>query len=138
MPATSEIVTYAFAADANLDGKVDFSDFVILSNHFGGTFTSWDQGNFNYDPTVDFSDFVILSNNFGQGVTGNGTGASPKELAQYNALAATFGISKSQIAAWDAAIASLPEPGSAGLIAIGAVSLLRRRRCSSLRQWKSH
>ncbi|MDP9173881.1 MAG: hypothetical protein M3O30_08450 [Planctomycetota bacterium] len=129
LPAGTELVTYANAGDANVDGKVDFSDFVILSNHYGGTFTNWDQGNFNYDTTVDFSDFVILSNNFGAGVTGgNGTGATPLELAQYNALAATFGISNSQIAAWDATIASLPEPGIAGLLVIGAPMLLIRRR----------
>ncbi|MDP9173328.1 MAG: NF038122 family metalloprotease [Planctomycetota bacterium] len=124
LPAGAELITYAFAGDANLDGKVDFSDFVILSNHFGGTFTNWDQGNFNYDSGVDFSDFVILSNNFGEGVTGNGTGATPVQLAQYNAIAASFGISTSQIAAWDHQIGALPEPGAIGLLAIGSIGLM--------------
>ncbi|MDP9174241.1 MAG: hypothetical protein M3O30_10310 [Planctomycetota bacterium] len=128
LPPGTELVTYAYAGDANLDGKVDFSDFVILSNHYGGTYTNWDQGNFNYDNTVDFSDFVILSNNFGQGVTNNGASATPQQLAQYNALAASFGISQSQIAAWDATIANLPEPASAGLFSIPAAALLARRR----------
>ncbi|MDP9175236.1 MAG: hypothetical protein M3O30_15415 [Planctomycetota bacterium] len=128
LPAGNELITYTFAGDANIDGKVDFADFVILSNHFGGTFTNWDQGNFNYDSGVDFADFVILSNNFGEGVTGNGTGATALQLAQYNALATSFGISASQIAAWDHQIAALPEPTSLGLIAIGAMGLLPRRR----------
>ncbi|MDP9174255.1 MAG: hypothetical protein M3O30_10380, partial [Planctomycetota bacterium] len=112
LPAGNELITYTFAGDANIDGKVDFADFVILSNHFGGTFTNWDQGNFNYDSGVDFADFVILSNNFGLGVTDNGTGATAAQLAQYNALAASFGISASQIAAWDKSISALPEPAS--------------------------
>ncbi|MDP9173567.1 MAG: PEP-CTERM sorting domain-containing protein [Planctomycetota bacterium] len=129
LPANNELVTYAFAGDANLDGKVDFSDFVILSNHFGGTFTNWDQGNFNYDTGVDFSDFVILSNNFGEGVTaGDGASATPIQLAQYNSLAASLGISKSQISAWDAQIAALPEPTSVSLLTLGIAGLLHRRR----------
>ncbi|MDP9174848.1 MAG: hypothetical protein M3O30_13435 [Planctomycetota bacterium] len=129
LPAGNELVTYAYAGDANLDGKVDFSDFVILSNHYGGTFTNWDQGNFNYDSTVDFSDFVILSNNFGEGVTGgNGSGATALELARYNALAGSFGISQGQIAAWDATIASLPEPGCLLPLVIGVGVVMRRGR----------
>ncbi|MDP9175063.1 MAG: PEP-CTERM sorting domain-containing protein [Planctomycetota bacterium] len=128
LPAGDELVTYAFAGDANLDGQVDFSDFVILSNHFGSNSTSWDQGNFNYDSMVDFSDFVILSNNFGLGVQGNGTGATSAQLARYNSFAAGFGISNSQIAAWDARISSLPEPGSTILVGLGAIGLLHRRK----------
>ncbi|MDP9175515.1 MAG: PEP-CTERM sorting domain-containing protein, partial [Planctomycetota bacterium] len=58
----------------------------------------------------------------------NGTGATAAQLAQYNALAASFGISASQIAAWDKSISALPEPASVSLIGIGAVGLLQRRR----------
>ncbi|MDP9173964.1 MAG: hypothetical protein M3O30_08885 [Planctomycetota bacterium] len=129
LPAGAYLVTYAYAGDANLDGKVDFADFVILSNHFGSTATKWDQGNFNYDGGVDFADFVILSNNFGDGVTSNGASATPQELAQYNALAASFGISQSQISAWDAQIAALPEPGAMGIFAFcGVLFALAGRR----------
>ncbi|MDP9175238.1 MAG: hypothetical protein M3O30_15425 [Planctomycetota bacterium] len=129
LPAGNELITYAFAGDANLDGRVDFADFIILSNNFGTTRTNWDQGNFNYDGSVDFADFVILSNNFGDGViAGTAFGATPGELAQYNMLASSFGISSSQIATWDARVAALPEPASVSIISFGAVALLKRRR----------
>src|SRR5262249_24365148 len=51
--------------DANLDGKVDFLDFLILQNNYAlnGGFA---QGNFNgnVDATVHFLDFLILQNNY--------------------------------------------------------------------------
>ena len=51
--------------DADGDRDVQFSDFVILANHFGnpGQYT---DGDFDKDGTVQFSDFVILANHFGQ------------------------------------------------------------------------
>jgi hypothetical protein len=128
LPAGREVITYAYAGDANLDGKVDFNDFVAITTHFMQPDINWDHGNFNYDGIVDFNDFIILSTNFGEGVTGgDGVGATPQELAQFNALAESYGISSSQIAAWNASISNLPEPGSLGFILLGA--LLLRRRC---------
>jgi autotransporter-associated beta strand protein len=128
LPAGSELVTYAFPGDANLDGKVDFNDFVAISTHFLANDINWDHGNFNYDGVVDFNDFVVLSTNFGEGVTGgDGAGATAEELAQFNAMATSYGISSAQINAWDATISNLPEPGSFGLIAVGAMCVLRRR-----------
>ncbi|MDP9172991.1 MAG: trypsin-like serine protease [Planctomycetota bacterium] len=139
LPTGYELIAYVFAGDANLDGKVDFSDFVILSNHFGSNSTNWDQGNFNFDNGVDFSDFVILSNNFGDGVSGgNGSGAGPLQLAQYNQMAAGFGFSSGQIAGWDARIAELPEPTWLGLLGAGSIGLLQRRRGASGRRRGIH
>jgi hypothetical protein len=129
LPAGDELVTYAYAGDANLDGKVDFNDFVALSTHFLQPDINWDHGNFNYDGVVDFNDFVILSTNFGQGVTGgDGAGATAAQLAQFNAMAAGLGVSQSQIASWDAKISNLPEPASMGLFLLSGYALLRRRR----------
>jgi hypothetical protein len=51
--------------DANLDGKVDLSDFGILKQNFG-TGTGRPQGDFNADGQVDLSDFGILKENFGR------------------------------------------------------------------------
>jgi hypothetical protein len=129
LPTGYELITSAFPGDANLDGKVDFNDFVAISTHFLQPDIDWDHGNFNYDGVVDFNDFVVLSTNFGEGVTGgDGTGATAVELAQFNAMATSYGISKAQIAAWDATISTLPEPTSAGLLVACAVGLLQRRR----------
>jgi len=84
-------ILYTLLGDANLDGKVNGSDFNILSANFNTGGDSWDQGDFNYDGKVNGSDFNILSANFNQGsqiaavvvapvttVTGStGTGSSP-------------------------------------------------------------
>ena len=51
--------------DADGDGTVQFSDFVILANNFGGA-GNYTQGDFDKDGTIQFADFVILANNFGQ------------------------------------------------------------------------
>jgi hypothetical protein len=53
------------AGDANLDGKVDFADFVIVSNHYGQA-GGWTEGNFTGGPTVDFASYVSVSNNYGK------------------------------------------------------------------------
>ena len=51
--------------DSDLDGDVDFADFVALSSNFGTSVESWSDGDFDGDGTVDFSDFIALSKNFG-------------------------------------------------------------------------
>lgn len=50
--------------DANLDGKVDFADFLVLSENFS-TAGGWSEGDFDGSGDVAFSDFLLLSNNFG-------------------------------------------------------------------------
>ena len=69
--------------DADGDGEVQFSDFVILSDNFGnpGDYTS---GDFDKDGEVQFSDFVILSENFGQ--TGGGAAAAVPEPSSLSLL----------------------------------------------------
>lgn len=67
--ASSILLRYTAPGDANLDGKVDFSDFVTLSSHFGQNASSgWDLGDFNYDGVINFADFILLSSNFGRSV----------------------------------------------------------------------
>jgi Dockerin type I domain len=46
--------------DANLDGKVDFTDFQILQNHWGQENQWWEQGDFNADGKVDPADLKLL------------------------------------------------------------------------------
>ena len=62
---TLNFSTTVIAGDADLDGDVDFSDFLALSPNFNnpGTFI-WTQGDFDGDGDVDFSDFLALSPNF--------------------------------------------------------------------------
>lgn len=55
----------AIEGDANLDGNVDFSDFLILSANFGQHNSSWDRGDFDLNGHTEFSDFLLMSANFG-------------------------------------------------------------------------
>lgn len=53
--------------DADANGEVDFSDFLIMSRHFGteveGGFL---EGDFDLNGVVEFPDFLVLSRHFGQ------------------------------------------------------------------------
>ena len=49
LPSGTIEIMYTLLGDANLDGKVNGTDFVIMSDNFNDSVTSWDQGDFNYD-----------------------------------------------------------------------------------------
>lgn len=53
--------------DTNLDGQVDFIDFLALATNFGEEEKRWSDGNFGADVAVDFKDFLDLAENFGFG-----------------------------------------------------------------------
>ena len=57
-------VKRALPGDADLDGKVAFSDFLILSDGFGKT-GDWTSGDFDFNGEVLFADFLLLAENFG-------------------------------------------------------------------------
>ena len=54
-----------FTADLNGDREVNFTDFLVLANHFGmdGTF---EQGDIDGNGRVDFLDFLLLAQRFGR------------------------------------------------------------------------
>lgn len=56
----------AIKGDVNLDGKVNFTDFVTLARSYGKTSADWSMGDFDYDGKVDFTDLVALARNYGQ------------------------------------------------------------------------
>ena len=91
----------ALPGDINLDGAVDFSDFIGFSSYFGQAGSNWSSGDFNFDGRSDFSDFLDLSANFG--------------LRQQST---------------NDSLASVPEPspGTGLLFVIGTIALMLRRR----------
>jgi hypothetical protein len=95
------------AGDAKLQGNVVFGDFQLLSQYFGQSGTSWDEGNFTYGSTVNFGDFQLLSQNFG---------ASSAALASSSSATDTPG--DSQIAA-PTAVASVPYADSTSIVLAG-------------------
>ena len=107
-------VTITLPGDANLDGRVDFNDFLVLQNNFGQAGTRFDQGNFNYDGMTDFNDFLVLQNNFGQSLSGMPVAVTSEQIAAITAFGATSAV---------------PEPGAlVGLAALGMAGIVRRQR----------
>ena len=98
--------------DANLDGKVDFSDLLTVARHYG-QLGGWLDGDFNGDGKVDFEDLVILARNYGAVPTND----------QLALIAPVFRIDVER------AFAEIPEPSSGlSLLSISAMVMSRRRR----------
>ena len=51
--------------DTDLNGKVEFADFLALAANFGKVQQGWAMGNFGVDAETGFADFLLLSTNFG-------------------------------------------------------------------------
>jgi hypothetical protein len=58
------LVKYTYYSDANLDGKVDASDYSRIDNGFLTHQTGWYNGDFNYDGVVNGSDYTLTDNTF--------------------------------------------------------------------------
>jgi fibronectin-binding autotransporter adhesin len=113
------------AGDAKMQGNVVFGDFQLLSQYFGQSGTSWDEGNFTYGSSTDFGDFQLLSQNFGASASGLTAG----EVASLDGFAAQFG--DELIANPDGvgfSLVSVPEPAALAILATASLSVLLRRR----------
>jgi fibronectin-binding autotransporter adhesin len=106
-------VGYAYYGDADMSGHVDGNDYSMIDFGFGGAGTGWQYGDFNYDGVVDGSDYSLIDNAFN-----TQAGSAP---------AAQIATNTTEIAA-PAGSAAVPEPASLGLLGIGALGLLSRRR----------
>jgi hypothetical protein len=111
------------AGDAKLQGDVVFGDFQLLSQYFGQSGTTWDEGDFTYNGTTNFGDFQLLSQNFGQSAGGLTSG----EIASINGFAAQFG--EAFVSSGSGySLVSVPEPASVGLLVAAGLGLMSRRR----------
>jgi hypothetical protein len=120
--ASTVLVAYTLAGDANLDGAVDFLDLAKLAQTYNtsvaASASTWYQGDFNYDGTVDFLDLATLAQNYNTSLLPAAAipGAPPDFQAD---LARAF--------------ASVPEPSTATLVAAtGLFALARRSRHRSM------
>lgn len=115
LPAGYERIMFTHPGDVNLDGKVDFTDLLILARHYGMQNAKWDQGDFDYDGMVDFNDLKALARNYNASF-------DPAALAQFSPAFRADVM---------AAFAAVPEPNtSATLIAVCPWLLSRRCRLS--------
>ena len=76
--------------DADLNGTVEFADFLQLSANFNQE-TGWAGGDFDGNGVAEFADFLLLSDNFGK--TGSGTAAVPEPSAGLLLVGVLIGIS---------------------------------------------
>jgi len=119
--ANQILITPELAADANMDGKVDFNDLLILAQNNGSITGDWTHGDFNYDSKVDFNDLLLLAQNINK-TNGNTLLTSELPLS----FDAQWKLALAEVHA--ASIASpVPEPGTLSLFAFGACGLLTRR-----------
>jgi fibronectin-binding autotransporter adhesin len=112
------------AGDAKMQGNVVFGDFQLLSQYFGDSGTSWDEGNFTYGSSTNFGDFQLLSQNFGASASALTAG----QLASLNSFAAQFGDGLQADSAGGFSVVSVPEPATTGLLAVAGIGLLARKR----------
>jgi len=118
VPSGEIELRYTLLGDANLDGKVNGSDFTLMATHFNDAVTNgWDEGDFNYSGTVNGDDFVLLADNFNQ-YASESSPAAAADLAALDSFAAANGIS----------LTSVPEPATAGMMLVAGLGILRRRR----------
>jgi hypothetical protein len=107
-------VKFTLPGDANLDGSVAVGDLGALATNYGVTAGAfWSQGDFNYDGKVDVGDLGALATNYGASL--------PNIAASAQAVATTT-----------AALASVPEPATLGMLAVGVMTLVCCRRGSVL------
>lgn len=61
-------ITELLDGDVDGNGKVEFADFLILSDNFGKEVSERGEGDLNGDNRVDFADFLLLSDDFGNSI----------------------------------------------------------------------
>jgi hypothetical protein len=62
--STDVLVKYTYYGDADLNGKVDGSDYSLIDNGNLTHATGWANGDFNYDGAVNGSDYTLIDNAF--------------------------------------------------------------------------
>ncbi|MEI8196823.1 MAG: dockerin type I domain-containing protein, partial [Phycisphaerae bacterium] len=128
--ASDVLVAYTIAGDTSLKGYIDASDFAQIDAAWlkvqNGTPNSgfdWINGDFNHDGKVDPTDFALIDAAY---TLQNGHLAAGILAADQLRFAGTTFDRVYQAALGSAS--PIPEPTSLGLLALGALGLLARRR----------
>jgi hypothetical protein len=113
--ATDTLVGITYVGDANLDGKVDIKDLMLLANHWNQSSQFWSGGDFNYDGVVNVNDLLMLAKDWQDGVS-----------------IPLLGFNQALAEVTNETGISLPEPTSITVLAFGLMGLARRRRRESI------
>jgi len=105
------LVKYTYYGDADLNGKVDGTDYSLLDGGFNNHLTGWLNGDFNYDGVIDGTDYSFMDGGFNnQGIA----------------------LSSTEIAQPGAEVISVPEPALVPtMIVLAYITQLHRRKRSS-------
>jgi autotransporter-associated beta strand protein len=118
-PNTFEIRA-TLLGDSDLNGNVNVADLANLAGNFGKTSgQNWLGGDFDYNGNVNVADLSDLAGNFGKDLDSAGFGSGGGAAASPAAATASAAVSSG---------AAVPEPASLGLLGVGAIALLTRRR----------
>jgi len=90
LPSQGLLLKLAHAGDANLDGTANFTDLLLLAQHYGQSAVNWDQGDFTNDASVGFSDLLTLAQNYGS------SGSSAAAVSPLVAAAPTVAAARDQ------------------------------------------
>jgi hypothetical protein len=107
--ATTVLVKYTYAGDADLNGQVDVADLGRLASAWQ-SIGVWTSGDFDYNGSIDVNDLGMLATNWQVGVG--------------NPLNPSFSDAMESLGLGDV---SIPEPGIVGAMIVPVV-LTRRRR----------
>jgi len=136
IPTGNVEVAYTLAGDANLDGSVDILDYQAMAPHYDEAGVhDWSQGDFNHDGHVDILDYQAMAPNYDSKLTaGTLAGTSlPQSIGGVlvSATAEPIGsaVAAEAMTAMEATdITAVPEPASLGLLLLGGLPILSRRR----------
>jgi hypothetical protein len=114
--ATSLLVKYTYAGDANLNGKVDPDDLILLDRGFARGGSAWISGDFDYDGAVTSADYLLIDKSLAR----QSTPLSPTYLTQREAQFGSDYVAT--------LVAAVPEPTPVLGVGLAGAILAHRRR----------